>query len=44
VSVDSRPDLDAAFVRVVIADDVHFLVGELDYAFFLQFLDGLNDP
>jgi hypothetical protein len=38
-----RPDLDPAFVRVAVADDVQIGLGELDDAFSLQFFDGLDD-
>jgi hypothetical protein len=38
---DSRPDLYAALVRVVVTDNVHFPFGELDDTFFLELFDGL---
>jgi hypothetical protein len=34
--IHSRPDLCAALVRIVVADDVHFPFGELDDAFFSE--------
>jgi hypothetical protein len=34
--------LDSSFVAVVIADDVHLLLRELENALLLQFLDCLN--
>lgn len=39
----SRPDLDTALARVVVADYVHVRLCELDYASLLQPLDGLDD-
>ena len=39
----SRPDLDTALARVVVADYVHVRLGKLDYASLLQLLDGLDD-
>ena len=40
----SRPDLDAAFIRVAVAYQMHVRLRKLDYAFLLQFFYGLNDP
>lgn len=37
-----RPDLDAALVGVDVADYVEIRLGEFDYAFLLQFFDGLD--
>ena len=43
IRVHARPDLDPAFIGLVVADNVHIRLGELDDAFFLELLDGLND-
>jgi len=40
---DARPDLDAPFIGVAIADYVHILFREFNDAFFLKLLNGLND-
>lgn len=39
----ARPGLHAALVGLVVADDVHIRIGELDYAFFLELFNSLND-
>ena len=39
----SRPDLNSALIRVIIADDMHGGLCKLDNAFLLQFLYGLDD-
>lgn len=36
-----RPDLDATFIGVIVADDVHFILCKLDDTFLLQLLDSL---
>jgi hypothetical protein len=43
VAEDVRPDLDASFIGLAVADYVHIRLGKLDNAFFLQLLDRLND-